>query len=75
MGVFVVKGFLEVGGGSFIVFVVFAQGFVIGDGGVEGFPGGEGGFDFGTLFGGFGITEGEGTAVEVVSPLAGLSSL
>ncbi len=75
MGIFVVKGLLDICGGGFIVFVVFAKGFVVGDGGVKGFAGCEGSLEFCTLFSSLGVAESKGAAVEVVSPLAGLSSL
>lgn len=75
MGIFVVKGFLDICRRSFVVFIVFTKGFVIGNGGVEGFAGCKGGFEFCTLFGGLGVAEGKGAAMEVVPPLTGLSSL
>ena len=65
MGVFIVKGLLDVCRRGLVVFVVFAKGFVVGDGGLE----------LRTLFSCFSVAEGESTAVEVISPLASLSSL
>ena len=75
MRIFIIEGFLDVGGGGLVVFIVFAEGFVVGDSGVERFAGGKGGFEFCALFGGFGVAEGESSTIEVVSPLASLSSL
>ena len=75
MGVFIIKGLLDVCRRGLVVFVVFAKGFVVGDGGVEGFTSGKGGLELRTLFSCFSVAEGESTAVEVVSPLASLSSL
>lgn len=76
MSIFVIDRFLDFGiRGRFVVFVILAEGFVVGNGGVEGFACCERGFEFGALFCGFGLAESERTAVEVVSSLAGLSSL
>ena len=77
MGVFIVEVELLLGGEvglRFIVLVVCAEGSVVGDGGVEGLARCERGLEFGALGGDFGVTESEGTAVEVVTTLAGLSA-
>ena len=58
----------------FVIFVVFAELSVVGDGGVEGFAGREGSFQCGALGGDFGIAEGESTTVEVIAALPGLSA-
>ena len=75
MGVFIIKGILNVCWRGLVVFVVFPKGFVVGDGGVERLASGKGGLELCTLFSGFSVAEGESTAVKVVSPLAGLPSL
>ena len=74
MGVFVVEVERRVGGRGlgFIVFEVLPEGGVVGDGGGEGSAGCEGAFERRPLGGDFGVAEGEGAAVEVVPPLAGL---
>ena len=56
----------------FVVFEILPEGGVVGDGGGERPARGEGGFESGPLGGDFGVAEGEGSAVEVVAPLAGL---
>lgn len=76
VGVFVIDG-EDVGraGLRFVVGVGGVQGGVVGEGGREGFPACEGGFELRALGGDFGIAKGEGSSVEVVAPFAGLSSL
>lgn len=59
---------------GFIVLEVGAEGGVVGNGGVERLARCEGCFEGGALGGDFGVAEGEGAAVEVVAPLAGLSA-
>ncbi len=75
MGIFIIKGLFNISGCGLIKFVIFAEGFVVGDGRVERFTSGEGGFEFCALLCGFSVAEGKSTAVKVVPPLTGLSSL
>lgn len=77
MGVFVVKVELLLTGEvrlRFIVLVICAEGFIVGDGGVEGLAGCERSLELGALGGDFSVAESEGTAVEIVTTLAGLSA-
>lgn len=59
---------------GFVVFVVFAELSVVGNGGVEGLAGCQGSFECGALRGDFGVAEGKSTTVEIIAALPGLSA-
>ena len=73
MSVFIVD--VIVGFGAFVKLVVLTQSLIIGYCRVEGLPSCQRGFELCALFGSLCFAEGEGSAVEIISPLAGLSSL